>query len=171
MIRFFIALIMLVQTNAIAVEYAWWLTYKLSPKYESLGKDKASDLNNLFATVELLSCDKQPTFTEKQCKEISNNKFSNQLILDLNQDGKIEQLDVGIAKTIDGELYRFLVIRDFTSKEVIKVFKNKEGLGAFSMLYQENNKVYWFMCMECGVMAEVKLIENYLVLDWGNEYG
>lgn len=141
-------------------EEAWWLTKEFEAKETDIGGIQVSQFvsNWKFATA----LDKKyikAELTEQQLEDVKQSNLEFSVTASIDGDTDQEVFFVGIYQTTSGEVGRFLAVK--SDKGIEKVFPDA-GFSGFSALYQEENELRWFKCMQCG---------EYELVQWnGSDY-
>ena len=142
------------------VKQVWWVTIKLEATDKVLTNQSVSDFNSewkyaSFLTNQLV----KNKITKNEFDDFMATEFTFELKQDLNKNGKLDTVKVGVFKTKENTEGIFLSI--FEYGKLIKTLQDNNSKN-FSALISHNNVVKWYRCMECG---------NFETLVWtGSSY-
>ena len=127
---------------------AWWLDITFKPTQRTIHGIPLEKFNQEWAYAERLSSiDLSRQISTEDIKEFKSSRFSFEKRVDLNRNGKQEQLIVGVYQLQNGVQGRFVAI--FEQNKLLKTL-TEEGAAGFSALLIDKGKVYWSFCMQCG---------------------
>lgn len=153
-------------TSTHTFDPSWSLDYRVNPQQVSINGLPVNDVSQSLTHIEIFTCDSDRFFSLEQCRQIQESGGQLQAVLDLNNDGRLERWSTGVAKNIEGELVKILVIQDHLNGNVIQMITLHDSEPGFSALYQQGDYFMWAMCISCDVFADIEWHNNDYKLAW-----
>lgn len=151
------------ETTTVLPTSSWWLENEYTANVKKVGNLDVSTINKDWQSLAVFDFD----FFENKLNRVDyrflkNSQLSFTVSADIDNNSIKEKFVVGTYTTQQKESGRFvLILRD---DKVLNYFTHP-GFSGFSGLYQQDNEIRWYKCLECSDYDTIKWTGSHYVLE------
>lgn len=168
-----IALMILPSTAVVAGEIfdpSWSLDFALEPQKTQIAGKSLASVNSMLDGFELthiepINCQNN-VLTARQCQQVADMGGQFEMLLDANQDGRLERWSIAVGKIKHGGYSKILLVQDDASGEILQLLQLKSETPSFSALNFQQGRIIWAMCLSCDVFADIAWQPGGFQITW-----
>ena len=144
--------------GALQADYAWWLKVTFVPKDTTIESIPVRQLDPSWVAASSLQDTELPAEASEPGESVQEHGGAFEVSHDLDGDGRVEKVLVGVYRADSGEVGRFVLVLSAGKRggwEKRALFK-EAGSAGFSVLFHQEMQLVWTFCMECDSYCELK---------------